>query len=190
MERERRREGLFGVGLVGVAVGLVFGWLASGGRAPRALASGGGDRSGESIVATGPVSIRYNEGLKVQIPEEAVYFLDYRGARLIATSPNPQQTVGASKFIDGLAERDLIADFKLDGDADTAPRYHFIMTTGSAGSFTNGWAPLYVFETTTKQLAVYKFSPQLTGGLAGGLSAPRFEMLELRSFAKQEAAAN
>ena len=187
MERVQKRGGMLGIAIAGVVVGLVFGWLAAGGgHVTRALASGGGDRSGESIVATGPLSIRYNEGLKIQVPQEAVYFLDYRGARLLATAPSPQQTVGGSRFIDGFAERDLIADFKLEPDPDTAPRYHFIMTAGSIGSLSNGWAPLYVFETTTKQVAVYKFEPQISGGA----SRPRFEVLEVRSFAKAEAAGN
>lgn len=55
------------------------------------------------------------------------------------------------------------------------------MTTGSIGADSGGWAPLYVFETTTSQLAVYRMVMQTTIGTA---SRPHFELLEMRSYAK------
>ena len=115
-------------------------------------------------MATGPVMIRYDEGNKVQIPLEALYFLDYKGGRLIGTIPSIHQTVGARATSDAFAERDLVADFKLD--LDNGPRPHFLMTTGSLGSYSAGWAPLYVFETTTNQLAVYRIQQQTVGTTA------------------------
>ena len=60
--------------------------------ARRRLHAGAGDRSGESIVATGPVLVRYDEAAKAPIPLEAVYFLDYKGGRLLATVPTFRQT--------------------------------------------------------------------------------------------------
>ena len=54
---------------------------------PAPLRAGAGDRSGESIVATGPVLVRYDEATKSPIPLDALYILDYKGGRLLATVP-------------------------------------------------------------------------------------------------------
>ena len=128
-------------------MGVALGWALSSLR-PAPLRAGAGDRSGESIVATGPVIVRYDEGAKAPIPLEAVYFLDYKGGRLLATVPTYQQSAASTQIIDTFAERDLVADFKLD--LDIGPRPRFLMTTGSLGPYSAGWAPLYVFETTTQ----------------------------------------
>jgi hypothetical protein len=53
-----------------------------------------------------------------------------------------------------LRERDLVADFKID--LENGPKPRFLMTTGSLGSYSDGWAPLYVFESTTNRLAIYR----------------------------------
>ena len=105
--------------------------------------------------------------------------LDYKGGRLLATVPSYRQTNTSTRLIEPFSERDLVADFKLD--LDTGPRPRFLMTTGSIGPDSAGWAPLYVFETTTSQVAVYRMLVQQTIGKA---SRPRFELLELRSYAK------
>ena len=119
-------------GVALLAVGLLAGWgLAS--IRPAQLLAGGGDRSGDSIVTTGPVLIRYDEGSKVQIPLEAIYLLDYKGGRLLGTVPSLHGTVGTSRYLGAFAERDLVADFKLN--LDQGPRPHFLMTTGSLGSY-------------------------------------------------------
>jgi len=55
------------------------------------------------------------------------------------------------------------------------------MTTGSLGPYNDGWAPLYVFETNTSQVAIYRMQVQLT---IGKTSRPRFDLTEVRSFAK------
>ena len=65
---------------------------------PPGSLAGGGDRSGDSIVTTGPVLIRYDEGSKVQIPLEAIYLLDYKGGRLLGTVPSLRGTVGTSRY--------------------------------------------------------------------------------------------
>lgn len=155
-------------------VGLVTGWCLATIR-PATMRAGGGDRSGESIVATGPVMLRYDEGNKVQVPLEALYYLDYKGGRLMGTIPSLHQTVGSSHYIGAFAERDLVADFKLD--LDNGPRPHFLMTTGALGIYGAGWSPLYVFETTTNQLAVYRIHQQSVGTA----SKARFELIESRS---------
>jgi hypothetical protein len=160
--------------LIGIILGL---GLASFRAAP--LHASAGDRSGEAIVATGPVHIRWDESAKSAVPIDALYFLDYKGGRLLATVPTFQQTTGTAQLIEPFSERDLVADFKLD--LDTGPRPRFLMTTGSLGSNNAGWAPLYVFETTTSQLGVYRMQIQLT---IGAPTRPRFDLVELRSYAK------
>jgi hypothetical protein len=159
-----------------LVVGLLVGWGLATIR-PTPLRAGGGDRSGESIVATGPVMIRYDEGNKIQVPLEALYLLDYKGGRLMGTIPSLHQTVGSSHYLGAFAERDLVADFKLD--LDNGPRPHFLMTTGALGIHGAGWSPLYVFETTSNQLAVYRIHQQSVGTA----SKARFELIELRSLA-------
>lgn len=159
-------------------VGVVTGWtLAS--FHPVRLNASAGDRSGESIVATGPVLVRFDEAAKGPIALDAVYFLDYKGGRLLATVPSYRQTTTSTHLIEPFSERDLIADFKLD--LDGGPRPRFLMTTGSIGPDNAGWAPLYVFETTTSQLAVYRMLMHTTIGTEG---RPRFELLEVRSYAR------
>ena len=46
---------------------------------PAPLHASAGDRSGESIVATGPVMVRYDEAAKGPVALDALYFLDYKG---------------------------------------------------------------------------------------------------------------
>jgi hypothetical protein len=160
-------------------VGVLLGWGLANFR-PALLHASAGDRSGESIVATGSVMVRVDEGSKAAVPLEALYFLDYKGGRLLATVPTYRQTSEATHLIDTFFERDLAADFKLD--LDLGPRPRFLMTTGSIGSYSAGWAPLYVFETTTRQVAVYRMQVAETIGTG---SRSQFELVELRSYAKE-----
>ena len=159
-----------------LVLGLLMGWCMAIIR-PAPLRAGGGDRSGESILATGPVMVRYDEGNKVQVPLEALYYLDYKGGRLIGTIPSLHQTVGSSHYLGAFADRDLVADFKLD--LDNGPRPRFLMTTGALGIYGAGWSPLYVFETTSNQLAVYRIHQQSVGTSSNS----RFELIEMRSLA-------
>ena len=162
-----------------LVVGLLLGWGLANIR-PTQIRAGGGDRSGDSIVVTGPVLIRYDEGSKVQIPLEAIYLLDYKSGRLLGTVPSLHGTVGSSRYFGAFAERDLVADFKVDLDNGLRP--HFLMTTGALGSYSAGWAPLYVFETTTSQLVIYRILQQTVGTTA----STRLELVEKRSLAKGE----
>jgi hypothetical protein len=166
-----------------LVLGLLVGFCMANIR-PASMVAGGGDRSGESIVATGPVLIRYDEGSKVQIPLEALYVLDYKAGKLVGTVPSMQQTSKGSRYIGALAQRDLAPDFKLD--LDNGPRPRFLMTTGSLGAYSGGWAPLYVIETTTNQVAVYRIVQQTVGTR----STARFELLEVRSLATGDVAAD
>jgi hypothetical protein len=159
-------------------IGVFLGWVVASFR-PAPARAGAGDRSGECIVTTGPVLVRFDEGAKAPIPLDALYFLDYKGGRLLATVPAFRQTGATPHLVDTIIERDLAADFKLD--LDTGPRPRFLMTTGSLGTFSSGWAPLYVFETTTNQLAIYRMQISQT---IGTTSRSQFDLLQLRSYAK------
>ena len=145
MDVSRSRVGT----MLALGIGVAMGWVGSGWRAAPMWA-GAGDRAGECIVATGPVLMEYDNATKSQIPLEALYFLDYKGGRLLGTVPTYRLGDGRTQILDGFAERDLCADFKLD--LAGGPRPRFLMTTGSLGRFSSGWAPLYVFETTTSQV--------------------------------------
>ncbi len=158
-------------------IGIFMGWGLASFRPAPVLASAG-DRSGEAIVTTGPVLIRWDESAKSALPIDALYVLDYKGGRLLATVPTYQQTPKETRVIEPFSERDLVADFKLD--LSRGPRPHFLMTTGSLGADNAGWSPLYVFETTTSQLGVYRMQIQHTIGK----QRPRFELIEMRSYAK------
>jgi hypothetical protein len=158
-------------------VGMIVGWSLSLFR-PTPLNAGSGDRLGESIVQTGPVMVRYDKATESSLPLDAVYILDYKGGRLVATLPTYHQSAAGTTIIESFVERDLAADFKLD--LDTGPHPHFMMTTGSLGQFMAGWAPLYVVETTSKQMGVYRIQIQATTEKS---SRPKFELLQIKSYA-------
>jgi hypothetical protein len=160
-------------GVLLLACGTALGWCLASAR-PHVLHAQGGDRSGESILTSGPVMVRHNDGLKVQIAQDAIYYLDYKGGRLVATVPSYRPTGASPKYLGAFVERDLVADFKLDLDAGQKP--HFLMTTGALGAYSDGWAPLFVFETTTNQVGLYRVQDQTIGTV----SRPQFELLELR----------
>ncbi|MDG3005307.1 hypothetical protein [Paludisphaera mucosa] len=165
----------------GLIVGLILGVLIAGGR-PQPMLAGGSDRSGESIVVTGPIAVRFDEGHKVQIPEDALYYLDYKAGKLKATLPTYRQTATGTRHLDVFAERDLVADFALD--VDNGPKPHFLMTTGQLGTLGEGWAPLFVIETTTGKAGVYRVRQAF--GVRNKLS---IELIEVRSTNPVEEAA-
>ena len=72
--------------VVTLIIGLALGWAMTSVRTP-AMRASGGDRSDESILTSGPTFIRYNEGSKIQVSHDAVYFLDYRAANCWRPSP-------------------------------------------------------------------------------------------------------
>ena len=159
-------------------LGVVAGWSMSLLRPTPLLHAGAGDRNGETILTTGPLMVRIDDSTKAPTSLDAVYFLDYKGGRLLASLPTFRQSINSTKIIDSLVERNLAADFKLD--LDTGPRPHFLMTTGSLGPYTAGWAPLYVVETTTQQLAVYRLHIQQSSVKS---SRPKFELLQILPYA-------
>jgi hypothetical protein len=159
-------------------VGLTAGWGLSLFKA-RPLHASAGDRFQQNILTTGPVLVRYDEATKSSIALDAVYILDWKVGRLIASIPTYRQSTSGITVIESFVERDLAADFKLDLDAGPAPR--FMMTTGSLGPYTAGWAPLYVVETTSNQMGIYRIELQQTSGKS---SRPKFELVQLKSYAE------
>ncbi|WP_435009507.1 hypothetical protein P12x_000761 [Tundrisphaera lichenicola] len=159
-----------------LTLGIILGWTLATHKAPNARASGG-DRYGDYSMATGPISVEYNNLTKTQSQKDAIYFLDYKAGKLLATVPVQRETMAGSQLLDNFIERDLVADFKIDADSRTTP--HFLMTTGSLGAYADGSSPLFVFETTTKQVAAYKIQLQAIGTKASS----RFVLMELKSFA-------
>ena len=158
-------------------IGLGVGWLAANHRPSVARGwSGGADRIGDYAVTTAPVIMDYNERTKIQAAEDAVFFLDYRAARLVVTIPSYRQSNKGTQVLDNFVERDLAADFKLN---DASPKPHFVMTAGSLGARGSGWSPLFVFETVSRQVAVYRVQPLSVGTR----SQTKFELLEVKSFA-------
>jgi hypothetical protein len=137
------------------------------------------DRAGDCIVTTGPVLMQYDDASKAAIPLEALYFLDYKGGRLLASIPSYRLAGTKMELIDGFVERDLVADFKLDLETRGQPR--FLMTTASLGRYSAGWAPLYVFETTTGQVAVYKLQ---VGQKYGESASGQFELVDVYRYNK------
>jgi hypothetical protein len=164
--------------LTAVAAGVAVGWVSAGFRATPMQASSS-DRAGECVVATGSVLQQYDDNTKAAIPLDALYFLDYKGGRLMATVPSFRSDGAKTQLLDHFAERDLVADFKLDLDGGSRPR--FLMATGSLGRYSAGWAPLYVFETTTGQVAVYRMQ---VGQSTVSNASSQFELVELRRYAR------
>jgi hypothetical protein len=172
--------------LLFLLAGLATGWTLASTRTP-ALRAQGGDRWEESILTAGPTFIRYDRGSEVQVAQDAIYYLDYRRGTLVGTIPTSKQTAAGSSMIEGFAERDLVADFRID--VDNGPTPHFLMTTGSVyqgsgSAFGTGWAPLFVFETTTRQVAAYKIEQKQIGTS----NQIRFELVELKPFGRTPAA--
>lgn len=168
--------------LVLLATGLVAGYML-GGRPSSPAFAGGNDRYGESITASGSIMVQ-QDNLKIPSPLDAIYHLDYRAARLLGAVPSVRQSASSTDLIDSWAERDLIADFKLNLATGSSP--HFQMTTGSLGIQASGLSVLYVFETVSKQVGVYRLTPHSTGAN----TQPRFDLLQLKSYALPVAAAS
>ena len=158
-----------------LVVGLSAGWGLSAVRPP-ALRASGGDHSGETIVAAGPVATLYQSKQRVQVTHDALFYLDYKGGRLLATVPSLRQTAAGTRVLEEFAERDLVADFRIG--PGVVP--HFLMTAGGLGASGDGWAPLFVFETATGQVAAYRVQAQMVGPS----SRPRFDLMEIRTLAR------
>lgn len=139
-----------------------------------------------SAITAGPIQIIPHPELKTSIFRDAVYYLDYHAGKLVVSIP-PETPSANSQTLSGrlfakkredrpaqrsmlrtLAERDLVADFKL---APTSPA-RFSMVTGQSGET---WANLYVLEATSRRINTYRSSTKRN---TDGGTAPIFELLE------------
>lgn len=159
---------------IAMVIGVVLGLGIAGMRTPRLLAHGG-DRWGDTIVASGAIGMKYNPITKEQVVDEAIYYLNYATGKLLVSVPSMRQGAAGTRVVGEFAERNLVRDFGLA--PGTAP--HFVMTTASLGSLGDGTAPLFVFETTTGQVAVYRVTTMIA--MASGTLKPTFELLEHRA---------
>ncbi len=154
--------------------GIAIGWTLTGPRPMILKAGGGSDRFGRFAVATGTIGMQFNEQSKLQTSQEAIYFIDWPNLRLLATIPTLRQSLNKAQVIDAFVERDLVTDFKLDLNKNPSPE--FVMTSGSLGYYGEGWAPLFVFETNSKQVAVYKIQSQSVGTN----QTAKFELMQVK----------
>lgn len=152
-----------------LAVGLTIGFTLGTAR-PRPLLAIGPDRAGESIMVSAPMRTEQNPTSKMQFTLDAVYYLNYSSARLLAAFPDQKQTVNSNQFLSPWAERDLLADFRLSPRSNP----HFVTTVGATGAWSEGWSPLYVLETTTGQFAVYHAVQDMR------TQSPRIDLVEIR----------
>jgi len=151
---------------LGVVFGLGIGFLVanwSSQSGPRLIAANN-DRYGDYVLVTGASSVNPVE------PMDAIWMLDYRSGKLLASVVDRQ--VGK---IAGWAEADLMAEFGL------APRQevHFLMTTGNIAL---GQSALYVAEITTGKFGVYTIGANPNGQ---GLLIRRHDMAIFRAKGKQ-----
>ena len=73
-------------------VGLIAGWSLSLFHPARLHAGGCSDRSRDTIVTTGAVLVRYDKATESSIALDALYILDFKGGRLLATLPTFRQS--------------------------------------------------------------------------------------------------
>lgn len=165
----------------GLAVAVLGAALLMERRGPeRPLLAGSGDRAGESILTTGVVHSIRNPVTHQVMNVEVVYLLDYKSGRLLANLPQAKQTGNRSQVLGRFQARDLVRDFRIA--PGSTPK--FMMTTGAL--LNEGWEPLYVVETTTSQMAVYRFAAGVdpTSPESGELVGGRLELIEMRDFSE------
>jgi hypothetical protein len=138
-----RQSALVGVGVAGVAVGML-GTLFFGGQ-PRPARAASNDRYQDYVMSTGAVTIN------PRIQTDGVWLLDYKSGKLLGTVIDKTQ----GKIV-GFAEVDLATEFGVEPRQDV----HFLMTTGYV---TQGQSALYVAETTTGKFGVYTMGPGANG---------------------------
>jgi hypothetical protein len=148
----------FGFLAAGAAVGVIGTMLHVG--QPRPAAAASNDRYGDTIMATGAVSVN------PRIQTDGVWLLDYRAGKLLGTVIDRNQ----GKIV-GWAEVDLRTEFNLVAQQDV----HFMMTTGYV---TQGQSALYLAETSTGQFGVYTMGPGVNGN---GVVIRRHDMTRFRN---------
>ncbi|HWE38859.1 MAG TPA: hypothetical protein VG406_20080 [Isosphaeraceae bacterium] len=159
--------------LVTLVIGLAIGWAVATVSTPT-LKAGGVDRVDDWAVASGRILNQFTGPNRPALVQDAIYLLNYNGGYLMAAIPAARYSGTGMQVLSDFAERDLMADFQLAPNADA----HFLMATGQT---MEGWEPLIVFETKTRQVATYRVStvsPTQPG-------KPRFDLLERRPIRSQ-----
>ena len=123
-----------------LAIGVVIGWGLDRLPTPRPIVwASGGDRWGDSSVTTGPVLIRYDERLKVQIPLDVVYYLYHKdkSARLLATSlvPAGLRAGEVTRHVRRVRPRHGLQDRRGQRPETPFPHDH-----GWLGAYSDGWS--------------------------------------------------
>ena len=167
----KNRRPAVSFGIVFVA-GISTGWLLTGGASPKFLLANGADRWGDRALTAGAISIESagDDKHPISIPQDALYYMNYSTGKLYATVPSLLQNAAGTHAQTDFSERDLLVDFAIKPGVTP----HFLMTTAGLGGRSLGWAPLFVIETETGQIATYKVEVQLKGSS----SRPIFQLLD------------
>ena len=169
--------GLPGNGRVWAGVVLAFGLGWAAGQLPgsgRPLRAVGPEGVDQSFLTSCVVQMDYNEARKVQIPIEALVYLDYRRGKLVGTMPEQFQVGQQKRVLSNFTERDLVEDFQVE--PGTAPR--FLISTMSTGAMSDGAQLVAVLETQTRQSRIYKLGFQQSGVDF----KPQFSLVERKLF--------
>ena len=112
----------------------------------------------------------------MQVTLDAVYWLESNAqeSTLFTVIPEIRKTAEGSRSVGEVASRDLAADFKLK--PEVTPR--FLVNTPHLEQPAMGMAALFVMETKTKQLGIYRVTPRAT--VQG--AKPSLELLEVRPY--------
>ena len=151
-----------------LALGLVGGLLAGQWAGHRPVGAAATDRSLDSIMATGAVSLKAGQDA------DGVWVLDYKAGKLLGTVIDKS----AGKIV-GWAEVDLVGEFGVQPQQDV----HFMMLTGFV---TRGQSALYVAETSTGKFGVYTMGP---GAGGAGVVIRRHDLTSFRTTAAAAEAA-
>ncbi len=167
-----------------LAVGLIAGWSLSLFR-PSPLRAAAGDRFGETIMTTGPVLVRFDEATKSPIPLDAAYILDYKGGRLrgvaahlppVGCDRRRSSSRSSSATWPPTSRSTSIAEAR----CPALPHDH-----GFARPVHSRLGSALCHRDHENQMAVYRLHIQETSGKSG---RPKFEMVQLRSYAGSGAA--
>ena len=120
----------------------------------------------------------YDEAAKGPVALDAIYFLDYKGGRLLATVPSYRQTTTATRVLESFS------------DVTWSPTSSSNWTSGLVPASYDHWlhrprkrrlGPSLRFRDHDQPGGVYRMLMQTT---IGDSARPRFELLEMRSFDK------
>jgi hypothetical protein len=123
------------------------------------------DRFEDYVMCTGACAVNPLNP-RMPTPTDAVWMLDYRNGKLMATVID--RNVGK---IAGWAEMDLASEFAISPKSNV----HFLMTTGNIAT---GQAALYVAETSTGKFGVYSLGPDVNAQT--GVSIRRHDLTAFR----------